>query len=229
MSVIKLCKSSRAITKEDIKDAYSYFAYHKQLTNYRIFDIGSIVSNKITTNDIPKFLMDFIGTRGKVLGIINYLNGIPLYIKFKTLGEKDFITYGVKRAIPYGLFGINDGKYNPSCPIVVVEGEKDRDALSLVYPYVIAVGGSGIGSARREVLATVTNRIILALDNDDTGIKNYYKEKRYLEEKGIQVDRLIHPDNFKDTGELADLLYKGEEDDYVFYSSYYKNLIQSII
>ena len=52
----------RPLTSSDVRDSYTKIAVDWNLSNYRIYSIQGLVSNKIRRGeDIPDYLYDFIG------------------------------------------------------------------------------------------------------------------------------------------------------------------------
>lgn len=109
----------------------------------------------------------------------------------------------VKR-IPY-MFGFYKNfddydKYTSCMPIVVCEGIKDALVLRKLYPYVLANNTSAL-RININILTNITDKIILAYDNDETGHKESKKDKRKLSQLGCSVDILKYDDEFKDAGD----------------------------
>lgn len=225
----EMYKRGKIITPKDITDAYTNLAYERKLSNYRMFTVQDLISgeNKIRRGkDIPDYLFDFIGEQGKVLGIGNEINGVVHSIKFKSMKEKKFLTVGEKRSLPYGIGNLPSFKYGNW--LILVEGEKDRDSLAEVYPYVVCTSTAGAGVIMKEILLSLTNRFILYYDNDETGRKAVYREKKFFEEHKCQVVIGEHPPECHDPGTLADTLFKHDSFNHDFYKSFYQVAIGGI-
>lgn len=221
------------LTSSDVIDPYTKWAYENKLSNYKIFTLASLIGGDKKLGrgvDVPDYCFDFIAEQGRCLGIANTVLGRADCIILKSLHEKKFLTAGDKRSIPYGLGMFKNFKYGDW--IVIVEGLKDRDALGSIYPNVIATQTAGMGSILKEVVLTLTNRFILMYDNiafDDAGKKAYYRDKKFLEQNNCQVIMGKHPDGVKDTGEIADTLYKGDYFQHQYLKTYYQMQLESII
>lgn len=222
INLSKLFNTGRYLTVSDIKDSYSYLGILNK--NYKIYNINSLLSSKIERGkDIPDYLFDFIAEEGEVLGIANLFNNQPLYIIFKSLVSKTFLTVGDYRQIPYGIKDFINFRFGS--PIILVEGIKDRDSLSSIYPYVLSVNTAGSSVFMREVLLTFTNNFILAYDNDESGNRANNYDRKVLVNKGCKVNILRHLPKIKDCGTLTDLRVKGLSYDYEYLKEYYINNI----
>lgn len=69
------------------------------------------------------------------------------------------------------LYGLHDFKdFRQGMPIVVCEGAKDREYLAQFYPYCVACLSASPSRVSLNLLRGLTNKLVLALDNDDTGM-----------------------------------------------------------
>jgi DNA primase len=145
------------------------------------------------------------------------IKGTIVGFVFRTLFEKHYATIHreyEKNKVPalYGLYPEfkNFDSNNNAMPIVVCEGAKDCIALKKIYPYVIANNTSKLG-INAYVLRNLTNKFILAYDNDETGtLKTDYNRKQ-LQSLGAYVGRLRIPANCKDCGDCTDKKSDWEE------------------
>jgi 5S rRNA maturation endonuclease (ribonuclease M5) len=113
----------------------------------------------------------------------------------------------VKR-VPY-MFGFfndfqNYDRHTSCMPIVVCEGVKDAIVLKKFYPYVLSNNTSAL-RLNANVISNITDKVILAYDNDETGKKEAPKDKKKLAMLGCSVDILKYDDckddGLKDAGE----------------------------
>lgn len=223
-------KRGSGLDVKDIEDTYTNMAVRFNLQNYRLFTLQSLISgdNKVKPGvDIPEYLFKFIVEQGKCLGIGNVINGKVYSVKFKSLREKEFLTVGEKRALPYGIGLLPNFKFGDW--LALVEGEKDRDCLAQIYPYVVSTSTAGAGSIMKEVLKSMTNRFLIFYDNDDSGNKAYFRDRKHFLEHNCQVVRGIHPEGYKDCGSIADLLYKNDSFNMEYAKSYYDIQISNIV
>ena len=108
------------------------------------------------------------------------------------------------KRIPY-MFGFfcdfNDYDSHKTCmPIVVCEGVKDAIVLKKIYPYVLSNNTSAL-RLNANILANITDKVLLAYDNDPTGHEQAPKDKRKLAKLGCSVDILDYSP-YKDAGEF---------------------------
>lgn len=110
------------------------------------------------------------------------------------------------KKVPY-MFGFfedfqNYDRHTTCMPIVVCEGVKDAIVLKRFYPYVLSNNTSAL-RLNADVLANVTDKVLLAYDNDETGRTSAYKDKKRLSALGCSVD-ILNYGNHKDAGEFID-------------------------
>ena len=113
----------------------------------------------------------------------------------------------VKNKVPL-MFGFNKDflrldKNSKSYPLIICEGCKDCMVLQKYYPFVLSNNTSSMG-LNAEVLSNISNKFLLAYDNDEAGIKGMEKDKKILRNKGFFVDTLNIKDGFKDCADCAD-------------------------
>ena len=111
------------------------------------------------------------------------------------------------KKVPY-MFGFykdfqNYDRHTTCMPIVVCEGVKDALTLKKFYPYVISTNTSSLGLGKY-ILANITNKVLLAYDNDSTGKESTYKDKKALNSLGVTVDVLKYDEGFKDASDYLD-------------------------
>lgn len=87
--------------------------------------------------------------------------------------------------------------YSRSYPIVVCEGCKDCLMLKRFYPYVLANNTSSMG-LNAVILRNITNKFLLAYDNDKAGQEGIEKDKATLVNSGAYVQTLKLDEGFKD-------------------------------
>lgn len=74
-------------------------------------------------------------------------------------------------------------------PIVICEGSKDCIFLKQFYPYVLAVNTSSMG-LNSQVLINISDKFVLAYDNDMAGQEGIERDKGILRSMGAQVVNL---------------------------------------
>lgn len=89
------------------------------------------------------------------------------------------------------MFGFNKkfesfDTYKTCPPIVICEGSKDCIFLKQFYPFTVAVNTSSMG-LNAQVLINLSNKFVLAYDNDKAGQDGIDRDKRTLRSLGAQV------------------------------------------
>lgn len=82
-------------------------------------------------------------------------------------------------------------------PIVVCEGCKDAMTLKKMYPYVLSNNTSSMGT-NANILRNISNKFLLAYDNDKAGEDGMNKDKDILRAMGAYVDSIKLPEGVKD-------------------------------
>lgn len=138
-------------------------------------------------------------------------NGDYVGFIYRTLLDKSYASIyrpfiDNSKKVPY-LFGFfNDFKtYNrhTTCmPILVCEGAKDAIVLKKMYPYTVSCNTSSLG-VNTHVLANITDKVLLAYDNDSTGAEKIKQDKRTLTQLGCSVDTITYAEGFKDAADYV--------------------------
>lgn len=107
----------------------------------------------------------------------------------RSFQSKNYFRFQVKGAPPlvYGLHDFAD--YNPKSrvPIILSEGIKDAICIRQLYPYVLALLTDNVSSSVCSLLSRLTDRVIVACDNDEAGRKALSKTTKVLGSKFISV------------------------------------------
>lgn len=131
------------------------------------------------------------------------------------------------KKVPY-LFGFfndfeNFDRHTMCMPILVCEGAKDAIVLKKMYPYTLSCNTSSLG-INTYVLANITDKILLAYDNDSTGAEKIKQDKRSLVKLGCSVDILKYAEGFKDAAD-----YVGHPQELSVLRAQIKNKIRGLI
>jgi 5S rRNA maturation endonuclease (ribonuclease M5) len=222
-----LCRELRETDRQT--SHYLLNAFDRGMTNYRIFDNGTILKNKLSGR-IPKNLEYLANESGEVIVIGNMYGNLPMNIVFRGITRKEFYVYG--KSIPFYGLGMMEKNFTYMQPIILVEGLLDRDVLSQFYPNVLAVLSSSLTVQQREVLSILTKDVILAYDADEMGQRGITRDLYKLTNAGFNSVRVLkHPKDFKDAGNLAELRFSPLKDLYLIESieSYYRTHIDILV
>lgn len=139
-------------------------------------------------------------------------NGTYVGFIYRTMFDKNYSSVfkpfkDFSKKVPY-MYGFHrdfhDYDRHTTCmPIVVCEGIKDALMFKHIYPYVLSCNTSSLG-LNAHVIANITDKVILAYDNDSTGYDSTKKDKRTLTSLGCSVDVLKYDDGFKDVSDYVD-------------------------
>lgn len=180
---------------------------------YKIFRASKLdirISNRKQTYKDPKafnkmrhfllanewfYMIPLTTIKGTIVGFI--VRGVTTS-DYNTI-TRTFTDY--KDQVPF-MFGfdkhfIKYSKADTCYPIILCEGCKDCLTLKKLYPYVLANNTSSMG-LNMQVLRNISDKFILAYDNDKAGQDGITKDKRTLRGQGAYVDNLTLPDGYKD-------------------------------
>lgn len=112
-------------------------------------------------------------------------------LKFRSLSNKRFLTVGTT-PVPIGFSDFLP-TFTYNTPIILVEGEKDMQALKEVYPYTLAMATNNVSQKTFELLRSLTSNLIVGFDNDPPGNNGYnslIKKNRYTK-SNLSIKRLL--------------------------------------
>lgn len=206
---IELHKSGRSIRDLSPLDNETYKVFISSNIDIRVIDRDQSYSLLVKTEKLKHFTTDKDGISNRYFYSIPVQSPSGDYVGFiyRALFGHDYASIyrpfenKVKR-VPY-MFGFfndfqNYDRHTMCMPIVVCEGVKDAIVLKRFYPYVLSNNTSAL-RVNANILANITDKVILAYDNDETGRKEIQKDKRKLANLGCSVDTLQY--TFKDAGE----------------------------
>ena len=125
----------------------------------------------------------------------SYETQVPLMFGF----DKTFLTYDEQVE-----------KRGKCLPIIVCEGSKDCLMLKRAYPYVLSTNKSSLG-LNAPILRNITNKFLLAYDNDKSGLDGIEKDKKVLRNTGAYVESIKLHNGFKDCADYLDEPKKFDE------------------
>ncbi len=177
----KLFKNSEDIRIVHRKHTYSNALRYKKIEH-------------LTKNNEYFYMIPITTIKGTHVGYI--LRGV-LTSDYNTVTASLNLEYKVP--FMYGFdhrFLIYDS-YQKCHPIIVCEGCKDCITLKKIYPYVLSNNTSSMG-LNSLILRNVSNRFLLAYDNDEAGLNGMNKDKSILRSMGAYVDTIKLPSEYKD-------------------------------
>lgn len=197
---------SREITQATIdSDDYTYLACIANLNNIRALSSGEMINYKDSFK-YYSYIPKFIDRNNEVVLIFNMYKNIPIGCTIRSTSTHDFIDVGNTGGIFYNLCNMSPN-FRYGDPITIVEGPKDCETYKRVFndKNCIAMMTSNTTSGQLQVLRLLTNNIILANDNDDAG-KKAQKAFTSYNNKFFKINKLNHPDDMKDFGDLIPLI-----------------------
>lgn len=222
--LLELYKNSRIVNEATKYSPYMYLAKVYSLSNYRLITDGEFIT-KCKFIEYPKHVSSFISQHHNVLIIFNIINNIPVSCTLRAIDSKAFVDWNMTTGMLYNIGNIRDDfKYGD--PLIIVEGNKDCDVCkTFLYGDTVAILTAAISKNQMQVLQNLTNRIILALDNDESGIRS---TKNFMKYRARRFNASVFKYNirYKDFGDLADLLLKNNIDEFNNIITQYKTTLK---
>lgn len=219
----QLFHKCRPLESADIaKSHYIRNAFTQGLKNYRILSLNELFTLNLF-HSLPRFLLRFINDKGEVIVVANLLGDCAISLVIRDISSRDFITYGHSH-IPYGVGSLLPFTFGDW--LLLTEGVLDRDSLLPYYPYTLALLSAGLSVIQTEIVEVLTDRVVLAYDNDPTGHDAYQRDFKRLSKKGIIVSRLHHPSHIKDPGTLSELLHHNQHSSHAKLRAHYLQQLQ---
>lgn len=184
------------------KNKYTWLA-HKNLLELKYLDINDIFKHKTPINN-------FVVEHGSVLLIPNIINGQLADLTIKALNSKHILKFNNVN-LPYNIGHLKNFKYGD--PLIIVEGIADVAGFKLIDPDmpVVALRTNSISKASYKIYESITNNVVLLLDNDKAGQTQVAKLQLKLKESGIYSSVISQYNNLKDTGDIVDLFMQYEK------------------
>lgn len=209
---------------KDINNKYIYY-----MNNYKS-QYRYLLSNKVLMaayNKLPNYIIEYLQYSGDSIMLPNIINDRLYSITFRNLsGTKQFIKLGTSYLF-YNLGNIpKDFKYGT--PILITEGNIDCDVGKQIYPYSIATMTNSLSTNQLQLLSNLTNKVIIAYDNDEAGEKGYKNVYSKLKRLNFNIKKFNHNSKLKDFGDLIDLKMK-DEDEYNYILQSYKIQLRNLV
>lgn len=177
---------------------------------------------------LPEFIIEYLHKNGDCVLIPNIIKNRIYSITCRNIqGKKQFLKIGDVSHTLYNLGNLpQDFRYGT--PLVLVEGNLDCDSMKQIYPYTVASLTSTLSTNQIQLISSLTNKVIIAYDNDEAGQTGFYSTRKKLTNLGVTVLKFNHATNMHDLGDLIDLKIK-DPDDYQYLYNSYKNQILSML
>lgn len=121
---------------------------------------------------------------------------------FRDVNSKYFSTYNQNKIGIYTAMRAYSENLVYNTPIVITEGVKDAEILSVYYPYVFACLTSAISKGLAEFLSIFTSRIIIVPDTDEAGQRGFERSQKNCSEFGVNINRVRINQRFKDVSDI---------------------------
>lgn len=194
-------ESGEIKVKDHKGNKYLYFMNNYN-TNYRFVSASKLLINYGAV--LPGFLKDYLKAFGDSVVLPNIINGIVYSLTFRNIsGKKQFLKMGSTSHLLYGL-GTLPENFVYGIPLLIVEGNMDCDSIRQLYPYTVATLTNTLSLNQIRLLAHLTDKVVIAYDNDEAGNKGYWNTYNALNRYGFKIKRFRHSDNVKDFGDLID-------------------------
>lgn len=190
---------------------YLFAARLSNLPYIRWFTSGELI--RYRGSPLPNHVLRFIQDQRDVIVMADIVNKYVVELRFRGIHEKAMAVYHSPPIPFYGL-GYMPEDFHYGMPVVLTEGILDMEAIRTIYPYVMAITTSSLSTFQVDFLATLTNRVVLCMDNDRSGEGGAKKSFWKLKERGIQSHIVKYGTNMKDPGTLWEFMMAGNEYEY---------------
>lgn len=216
-SYINLFNYGRSIKDMEPIDDQTYKVLRSSNLDIRVFDREECFRPLSKTKKLDRFTVD------TKYGSHRFFYTIPVqtpsgdYVGFiyRTVFTKAYASVyrpfkNRENKVPY-MFGFfrdfqsynrHTSQMKTCMPIIVCEGAKDAIILKSFYPYVVSNNTSSMG-LNNYVISNITDKVLLAYDNDETGHMSTKKDKKILSGLGCSVDSITIKDGYKDIADYV--------------------------
>lgn len=213
-----------SITPPPIKNKYLYY-----ISNYESqFKVISAAQALTLSRDMPDFIIEYLRHNGDCVLIPNKVGNVIYSLTLRNIqGKKQFLKIGDISHSLYNLGNLpKDFKYGT--PLLLVEGNLDCESMKEVYPYTVASLTATLSTNQVQLISHLTDKVIIAYDNDDAGKEGYYIVRNKLEKLGMTVKKFNHALGLHDAGDLLDVKMK-DPDEYDYLLRSYRNQINGML
>lgn len=196
---------------------YVRLARDYDYANYKLCTYKDIIDLKLS-NSMTEYQKKFISRNGAVIVIFNTLNNKPISTVFRAISQKEFMDFSLVYSI-YG-FDMIDESFKYGDTLVITEGQYDADSLRHIYKNVVATQTSNITLIQSMILKSMTDKFVIAFDNDTAGFNGFEKAVKRL---GDNIKKLpIYKDD-KDIGIMEEV--KANKWEYEDREKFYRDAI----
>lgn len=202
-TMLDFFKVCRPVTAEfAYRSPYLYAGYTYNLGHIRMVSYGEVVA-RYRGEPLPKHILTFLQENDEVIVLANIVKNFIVQIILRGITEKGFGIFSPTIVPFYGMGRISPD-FTYGTPVVLVEGMLDHESMRRFTPNVMAVLTASLSTFQVSVLTTLTNRVVLCLDNDEAGINGTKRATFKLRENRIHYDVIRLPKSMKDPGELLE-------------------------
>lgn len=202
-----LFKISRVPTEEEyLSSPYLYVAKTENLSYIRSLSVAELLYYK--GDDLPPHILHFLRQNENVVVMADIWSKWIVQLRLRSFRGK-YMTVYRNSPIPFFGMGYLPPSFKYGDALVLVEGILDAESIRTMYPYVVSVTTSSLSVYQIHVLKTLTSRIVLCLDQDDSGIQGTRKAYYQLKKNGFHADVCQLPSKIKDPGQLIEWKMKG--------------------
>ena len=201
---IELYNKSVSINRLKPLDNQTYRIFRNSGVDIRVTNRTQIYEDPLAFQKIKYFvgkyqhfyMIPVTTIKGTIVGFI--IRNIVGSSEYNTV-SRTFSDYMKQVPLMFGFDSSFTGfdKAEKPYPIIVCEGCKDCLTLKRFYPYVVANNTSSMG-INATVLRNISNRFLLAYDNDTAGKEGMERDKKALRKLGAFVSTLELDPGFKD-------------------------------
>jgi DNA primase len=208
------------------QNKYIDLALKYNYPHYRICTLADLATLKLMKSftDNQK---QFFNENGEFIVVFNEIASKPVSIIIRSLKQKQFIDYSSFYCM-YGIDLLNpDFKYGDW--VILTEGIYDADSFRFIYNNILAMLTSNITLMQAEILSTLTDKFILAFDNDmggKIGVDIAIKRLRDLNPK-CKIENVVLYSTDKDIGTMEEKIDNYSE--YNYRRTYYQSMIDITI
>lgn len=224
----KISDCGHNILKKIRGDKYVELALKYDYSNYKIGTVSDILSMGLAKS-MSIYAKKFLGRSGIFLCVFNTLSDKKVSCIFRKINDSEIMEFSYYPCV-YGLDLVDtDFKYGDY--LLVTEGVYDADSFRPLFKNSVAVLTSSASVMASEILCSITNKFILAFDNDTAGNEGFKRTRESLltVNKSAVVEKLnIYPGD-KDLGNMEEHFLYSDSTGYNSRKEYYLSALKIIV